>query len=224
MALLAAMLEFMSSRVDPNVRREQVADAVIDEIAEHGLRSVTLARIAARTGLAIGSIRHYFGDTVREVMHFTLSVLMQRIARRTTTMSDAPVARMIDAIVFAAPTSDQERREHTAFVEYRVVARTEPELAADIAASSRRAAEEIRSLLRDALTDRTIDEDALNREVLTLLTLVEGFSFGSAQLSAPLRETDVRAVATATLHRMIDAYPYSGETTGPGHLRRDEYS
>lgn len=196
----------MSRRVDPDVRREQVADAVIDEIVEHGLRSVTLARIAARTGLAIGSIRHYFGDTVREVMRFTLSMLMQRIVRRATAMTDDPVARIVDVIAFAAPTSEQERREHTAFVEYRVVARTEPEFAADIAALSLQGAEVIRSLLRDALADRTIDEDALNREALLLLTLVEGFSFSSA-LSAPLREMDVRAVANATLRRMIDAYP-----------------
>ncbi|MBE1489243.1 TetR/AcrR family transcriptional regulator [Plantactinospora soyae] len=202
----------MSKRVDPDVRREQVAEAVIDEVAAHGLRSVTLARIAARTGLAIGSIRYYFGDTVREVMRFTLSVLMQRIVRRAVTMSDDPVARITDVIAFAAPTSDQERREHIAFVEYRVMARTEPELAADIAAISLEGAEVIRSLLRDALADRMIDEEALDREALLLLALVEGFSFSSALLSAPLRETDVRAVAIATLRRMIDAYPPSGET------------
>ncbi|MGI5149442.1 TetR/AcrR family transcriptional regulator [Plantactinospora sp. CA-294935] len=202
----------MPKRVDPDVRREQVADAVIDEIAAHGLRSVTLARIAARTGLAIGSIRYYFGDTVREVMRFTLSVLMQRIVRRAVTMSDDPVARITDVIAFAAPTNDQEHREHIAFVEYRVIARTEPELAADIAATSLEGAKVIRSLLRDALADRIIDEEALNREALLLFALVEGFSFSSALLSAPLREMDVRAIATATLHRMIDAYPPSGET------------
>lgn len=202
----------MPKRVDPDVRREQVADAVIDEINEHGLRSVTLARIAARTGLAIGSIRYYFGDTLREVMRFTLSVLTQRIVRRATTMSDDPVARITDVIAFAAPTSDQERRENIAFVEYRVMARTDQELAADIAATSLQAAEVIRSLLRDALADRAVDEEAVHREALLLLSLIEGFSFSSALVSAPLQEADVRAVVTATMRRMIDAHPPSGET------------
>jgi AcrR family transcriptional regulator len=197
----------MPRRVDPDVRREQVADAVIEEIAAHGLRSVTLARISERTGLAIGSIRHYFGDTLREVMRFTLNVLMQRIGRRATTMSDDPVARITDVIAFAAPTSDQERREHIALVEYRVMARTDPEFAADIAATSLQGAEVVRSLLRDALADRAIDEEALRREALLLFTLVEGFSFGSAMLSSPLRETDVRDVVTATVHRLRGAYP-----------------
>lgn len=201
----------MSKRANPDVRREQVADAVIEEIAAHGIRSVTLARISARTGLAIGSIRHYFGDTVREVMRFTLGVLMQRAARRDATMSDDPVARIVDVITFTAPTSEQERRENIALVEYRVMARTDAELATDIAATSLAGAEVIRSLLRDALADRAIDEEALYREALLLFALVEGFSFSSALLSAPLREADVRTVVTAALRRLRDAFPPSGE-------------
>ncbi|MFC4562359.1 TetR/AcrR family transcriptional regulator [Nocardiopsis mangrovi] len=204
----------MPKRVDPDVRREQVADAVIDEIAAHGIRSVTLARIAARTGLAIGSIRHYFGDTVREVMRFTLGVLTQRVARREATMSDDPVARIADVITFAAPTSEQERRENIALVEYRVMARTDPELAADIAATSLAGAEVVRSLLREALADRAIDEEALHREALLLFALIEGFSLSSALFSAPLHETDVRSVVTATMRRLRDAYPPSGKSVG----------
>ena len=202
----------MPKRVDTEARRQQVADAVIDEIAAHGLRSVTLARIAARTGLAIGSIRHYFGDTLGEVMRFTFSVLIQRVTSRATTLSEDAVARITDVIAFAAPTSEQERRENIALVEYRVTARTDPELAADIAATSLAGAEVIRSLLRDALTDRVIDEESLHREALLLFTLVEGFSFSSALFSAPLREADVRAVVTATVHRLRDAYPPFEET------------
>ncbi|MDT0446396.1 TetR/AcrR family transcriptional regulator [Streptomyces johnsoniae] len=201
----------MPKRVNPDARREQIADAVIDEIAAHGVRSVTLARISARTGLAIGSIRHYFGDTIREVMRFTLGVLMQRAAQRDATMSDDPVARITDVIAFAAPTSEQERRENIALVEYRVMARTDPELAADIAATSLAGAELVRSLLRDALADRVIDEEALHREALLLFALIEGFSLSSALFSEPLRETDVRAVVRATVQRLRDAYPPAGK-------------
>lgn len=197
----------MPKRANPDVRREQVADAVIEEIAEHGIRSVTLARISARTGLAIGSIRHYFGDTVREVMRFTLDVLLQRAVRRAGTISDDPVARIVDLIAFAAPTNEQERRENVALVEYRVLARTDAEFAADIAATSFAGAEMFLSLLRDALADRTVDEEALRREALLLFALVEGFSFSSALFSAPLREADVRAVVTAALRRLRDAFP-----------------
>lgn len=200
----------MVQRVDPDTRREQIADAVIEEIDAHGLRSVTLARIAARTGLAIGSIRHYFGDNLREVMRFTLGILIQRVVRRDVGLSDDPAARIVDAIVFAAPTSEQERKENTALVEYRVMARTDPELAADIAASSLAGAEAIHALLRK-VADTSIDEEALRREALLLFTLVEGFSFSSALSSAPLREAEVRAAVSATMHRLRDAYPPSDE-------------
>jgi AcrR family transcriptional regulator len=209
----------MPKRVDPDARREQVADAVIDEIAEHGIRSVTLTRISARTGLAIGSIRHYFGDNVREVMRFTLGVLMQRAARRDARMSDDPVARIADVIAFATPTDEQEHRENIALVEYRVMARTDPELAADIAATSLAAEELIRSLLREALADRVVDEEALHREALLLFALIEGLSFSSALSSAPLQETDVRAAVTATMQRLRNAYPPS-ETAVEGAAKR----
>lgn len=217
----------MPKRVDPDARREQIADAVIEEIAEHGLRSVTLARIAARTGLAIGSIRHYFGDTLREVMRFTLAILIRRLVHRDVGLSDDPATRIADAITFAAPTSEQERKENNALVEYRVMARTDPEFAADIAATSLAGAEAIRSLLRDALADRTIDEDALHSEALLLFTLIEGFSLSSALSSTPLREADVRAVVTATMQRIRDAYPSSEgpvdraarDPEGPANMR-----
>ncbi|BBG03891.1 MULTISPECIES: TetR/AcrR family transcriptional regulator [Pseudonocardia] len=197
----------MPRRVDPDARRAQVADAVIDEIAAHGLRSVTLARISARSGLAIGSIRHYFGDTLREVMSFTLGVLIKRAEHRSPGLSDDPASRVAEAIVLTAPTSEQEHKENIALVEYRVMARTDPEFAADVASTSLATTEAIRALLRAALADRMIDEEALRREALLLLTLVEGFSLGSALVPAPLHEADVRAVVTSTLHRMRDAYP-----------------
>lgn len=197
----------MPRRVDPDARRAQVADAVIDEIAAHGLRSVTLARISARSGLAIGSIRHYFGDNLREVMSFTLGVLLQRAEHRNPGLSGDPASRVAELVVLVAPTSEQERKENIALVEYRVMARTDPGFAAEVAATSLAAAEAIRSLLRSALADRVIDEEALHREALLLLTLVEGFSLGSALSPAPLQEADVRAVVTDTLHRIRDAYP-----------------
>lgn len=197
----------MPRRVDPDARREQVADAVIEEIAENGLRSVTLSRIAARTGLAIGSIRHYFGDTMREILRFSLSVLIQRAQQRVPTMSDDPAERIVDVIVFVTPTDDQERTENIALVEYQVVGRTDPEIAAEVAAASRASVEAIGSLVREALTGRAVDEEALRREALLLVSLIEGFSLTSALTPVPLREEDVRAVASAAVRRLLDAYP-----------------
>jgi AcrR family transcriptional regulator len=194
-------------RVDPDARREEVADAVIEEIAAHGLRSVTLARIATRSGFAIGSIRHYFGDTLSEVMRFTLSILIQRAKKRAPQLPSDPATRIVDVITLTAPTTEQELKENTALVEYRVLGRTDPEIGAEIAAASVAAETAIGSILREVLADRAIDEEALRREAFFLVTLVEGFSLSSSLLSAPLQESDVRAVATSSVQRLRDAYP-----------------
>ncbi|QUX31444.1 TetR/AcrR family transcriptional regulator [Nocardiopsis akebiae] len=206
----------MPKRVDPDVRREEVADAVIEEIAAHGLRSVTLARIAARSGFAIGSIRHYFGDALSEVMRFTLSVLIQRAQNRAPQLSSDPAIRIVDLITFTAPTTEQELKENTALVEYRVLGRTDPEIGAEIAATSVAAGTAIRSILREVLADRAIDEEALQREASLLVTLVEGFSLSASLRSAPLQESDVRAVVTSTVQRLRDAYPHvNGTASNP---------
>lgn len=193
------------------MRREEVADAVIEEIATHGLRSVTLARIAARSGFAIGSIRHYFGDTLNEVMRFTLSVLIQRAQNRAPQPSSDPATRIVDVITLTAPTTEQELKENIALVEYRVLGRTDPEIGAEIAAASVAAEAATRSILREVLADRAIDEEALRREAFLLITLTEGFSLSSALLSAPLQEPDVRAVVTSSVQRLRDAYPKVNE-------------
>ena len=71
----------MPKQVDPEQRRLLVADAVLDEILENGIQSVTLARIAQRTGLAIGSIRHFFSG-FDEVLAFTFEVVVARMRER----------------------------------------------------------------------------------------------------------------------------------------------
>jgi AcrR family transcriptional regulator len=202
----------MTKRVDPDVRREQVADAVIDEIFAHGVRSVTLARIAARTGLAIGSVRHYFGDTIREVMRFTLGVLIQRAQNRNPGLSGDPATRIIDVITFAAPTTEQERKENIALLEYRLMGRTDPDIAAEITAATQAAASALHSLLRQTLANSGVDESALQREALLLITLVEGFSLSAALSPTPLEEADVRAVVTATIERLRDTHPSAPES------------
>lgn len=205
----------MTPRVDPDARRKQISDAVIEEINADGIRSVTFARIAARTGLAIGSIRHYFGNNLREVMRFTLDTLVQRAQNRDVKLADAPMQRITDAIVFTAPTTEQECKENVALVEYRVMARTDLEFAAGIAEASAAATDAIHALLRQALDGRAIDEDELHAETRLLLALVEGFSFSSALASMPLQEADVRATASTAVRRLLDAYPPSAGAVDP---------
>ncbi|PSK90190.1 TetR family transcriptional regulator [Murinocardiopsis flavida] len=43
-----------------DVRRREIADAVLEIVAEHGLASVSLSAVAARAGVSPGRVQHYF--------------------------------------------------------------------------------------------------------------------------------------------------------------------
>ncbi|WP_425860324.1 TetR/AcrR family transcriptional regulator [Arthrobacter sp. TWP1-1] len=71
----------MPKIVDADDRRELVANAVYEVIAEHGLTQASLRNVAKEAGLALGSVRHYF-DNQAELMEFAFRVNSERIHLR----------------------------------------------------------------------------------------------------------------------------------------------
>ncbi|MFC9998640.1 TetR/AcrR family transcriptional regulator [Nocardia sp. NPDC127526] len=71
----------MPKIVDPTERRKAVADAVFRVVAHEGVESASLRRVAAEAGLAIGSVRHYFGSHA-ELLSFALAELDSRVTDR----------------------------------------------------------------------------------------------------------------------------------------------
>lgn len=68
----------MPKIVDVDDRRELVADAVFEVIAERSLTQASLRNVALAAGLALGSVRHYF-DNQGELMVFAFRVNSERI-------------------------------------------------------------------------------------------------------------------------------------------------
>lgn len=50
----------MGRTADHDARREQIADALSLQVSEHGLDSVTVAKVAARAEISVGLVQHYF--------------------------------------------------------------------------------------------------------------------------------------------------------------------
>lgn len=71
----------MPKIVNADDRRELVADAVFQVIADRGLTQASLRTVAAVAGLALGSVRHYF-DNQAELMEFAFRVNSERIHLR----------------------------------------------------------------------------------------------------------------------------------------------
>jgi AcrR family transcriptional regulator len=50
----------MPARIDPGLRRQQVIEAAFRLVVAEGLDGLSLRKVAAESGLNIGSVRHYF--------------------------------------------------------------------------------------------------------------------------------------------------------------------
>ena len=71
----------MPKIVNADDRRELVADAVFDVVERDGMAQASLRNVAARAGLALGSVRHYF-ENQADLMEFAFRVNSERIHLR----------------------------------------------------------------------------------------------------------------------------------------------
>jgi len=132
----SVLKRYVPKIVDANDRRELVADAVFEVIAQHGLTQASLRNVAQQAGLALGSVRHYF-DNQAELMEFAFRVNSERIhLRALDSLEDleqaelpGTVAALLDkcAAVLGEllPLDDQSRGEAVVHMEFMLAARTD---------------------------------------------------------------------------------------------------
>jgi len=75
------------TRLPQDARREQLIDAAIGAIAEHGLANVTLSKVASLAGLTASMVNFHF-DSKQELLHATL----QRVADEYRSACEAGLA------------------------------------------------------------------------------------------------------------------------------------
>ncbi|MEV0397356.1 TetR/AcrR family transcriptional regulator [Polymorphospora rubra] len=207
----------MPKQVDPEQRRLLVADAVLDEILENGIQSVTLARIAQRTGLAIGSIRHFFTG-FDEVLAFTFSVVASRMRERLDDTEHDTGADPLDTIgtmlLHLAP-GQLPHRENVAYLEYLLRVRTMPHLRAEIWQTQAAGEQLVGDLVRAALTGTAATDEDIRLETTTITAMLNGLALTDAYAPAPLDGHDVRQIVTRMLERLRRAYPATSPPRPP---------
>jgi TetR/AcrR family transcriptional repressor of bet genes len=90
------------------IRRQQLIDAVIASIHEHGFSNTTVARIARRAGVSTGIVHHYFTDK-DDLLFATMQALLEALRRDAVARMRAaktPRARL-DAIIHASFGDEQ---------------------------------------------------------------------------------------------------------------------
>jgi AcrR family transcriptional regulator len=68
-------------RVDPEERRQAIAEAVYQVIGERGWDSVTLRDVASTAGISMGQVQHYF-TTKTDMLMFALGHMRDRVLAR----------------------------------------------------------------------------------------------------------------------------------------------
>lgn len=122
--------------VDHEERRQLIASAFQDQVAEHGFATTTYARVAAAAGISVGLIQHYFADR-----HELLNYAYDDLIRRRDSRIDAAVAagekkhwsirQIIDrAVRELLPLDEQRRREHRIARQLQLASSQDPALGA----------------------------------------------------------------------------------------------
>ncbi|GAA3010586.1 TetR/AcrR family transcriptional regulator [Actinokineospora diospyrosa] len=99
----------MPKIVVPEERRAAISDAVIRVVRRAGVEGATLRTVADEAGLAIGSVRHYFGSH-EDVLIFTMRELGLRIGRR--------IGTHVDRLLGTDPDIDRRAAVEDLFAEF----------------------------------------------------------------------------------------------------------
>lgn len=203
----------MPKIVDADDRRELVADAVYQVIAEHGLTQASLRNVAKAAGLALGSVRHYF-DNQAELMEFAFRVNSERIHLRALESLEAleqeplPLERggllekCAAVLEELLPLDEVRRADAVVHMEFMLDARTNTGLT-EAAQDDYRATGAVVGRVLLQLMDSPLAQEALVPidEAERLIGLLDGLSLRMVLQPAWAAPEQGRA----TLHRHLDS-------------------
>lgn len=206
----------MPKIVEPTQRREAIADALFVIVLGQGFAKVSLRAIADETGLAIGSIRHYF-TTSEGIVRFALETLVARVSARlqerlstllpmleseSLTAEEAKEAT-VELLAELLPLDEVRRRESVVWLAFEEAARTDPALA-DVFETSVRGSRALMARTLEAMSRREVlhvDLD-VDLEVDALAALVDGLTLRSTLHPEVLPPERAREVLSAHLERL----------------------
>ncbi|MEV4394426.1 TetR family transcriptional regulator C-terminal domain-containing protein [Nonomuraea sp. NPDC049607] len=126
----------MPKVVDPEARRDEVADAVFRVVRRAGFEQASLRNVAEEAGLAIGSVRHYFAGHT-ELMTFAMRASIERVGARLeervgpllAAQDGEERAERVELMLSELLPLDEPRLEEAAvWLAFTTAARTRPEL------------------------------------------------------------------------------------------------
>lgn len=188
--------------VDPEARRLEIAEAVFRVIQRDGLAQASLRSVAEEAGLAIGSVRHYFGGH-DELIVFAMRALGDRLEARLAghipVLLDpaTPRPRRQEAteafLGELLPLTEQTRAEADVWLAFSAAAKNRP----DLAEEATRMYEGVRFLVRRVLEGANeagglLGDVDLNVETERLAALLDGLAVSAGRTSPELMRAVLR--------------------------------
>lgn len=146
----------MPRRVDHQLRRSQIIEAVIRITVRGGLGAATFRHVATEAGMSVRLIQYYFGSKAELLLATQRHVAeqaTQRILDHIGAAGDEPEAVLRAVLTSFVPVDDQSRQAMLMFVALHTAALLDPTLARPEASEVPNA---LRGLIQDQLEQVTL--------------------------------------------------------------------
>lgn len=190
----------MARPATTTLRREQIADAFIEELAASGYDGATITRVAARAGLAPG-LAHYHFASKEAILLLSVERLEQRLVARLPGEGGEPRARLLGAIEALLAAKPADTVAVRAWVVVGAEALRKPEVAPIYDAAVGRVRARIGRFVTDVLVAERREPDGAEALITVILCAAHGaWELGTATSQIP------RGSAAAALCGVVEAW------------------
>ncbi|MEV6279380.1 TetR family transcriptional regulator C-terminal domain-containing protein [Nocardia sp. NPDC051832] len=197
----------MPARIDAEQRRRDVVEAAFRLLVAEGFGGLSLRKVAAESGLNIGSVRHYFDDHRDLLVAAATEVgdrMGQRLVRHPTEalrgLTGAPAVDALQALVEELlPVDDERRVESIVLLEFILAARVNP----IFRPVTEQMAADMRSVLTEAL--RVLAAPGPAEQAERLVALIGGLAIDAVTPHGSLGIDRLRKTLRAHLNSVLIA-------------------
>ncbi|MER5324940.1 TetR/AcrR family transcriptional regulator [Streptosporangium roseum] len=195
----------MTRHADPDTRRLQIAEALMNTLAERGLGHTTLADVAAAAQVSVGLVQRYFRSK-DELLIFGIEHIYQRAGER---VSQVPLAAPVRDVVIRLmetflPLDEERERELRVWLNFLQASLTNPKMAAIHKAATFDLLDGVTDALTAAQRTRELSSTlAPEREAAALIAFTDGLCLHHATTGTGYDAAGMRTALGAYVARLF---------------------
>ncbi|MFD7074979.1 TetR/AcrR family transcriptional regulator [Nocardioides sp. NPDC059952] len=182
----------MPRAVDHEQRRFEIVAGLWQIVAEQGIEGVSLRTVAARAGVSMGRVQHYFGTKDALVVAGIDLLIKQAVIEYEATEGRPPADRLLHILLQQIPATEAGRIGVTVWYAYLAKAMTHAAVRQILAEATRVGVEECTRHLQEA---DDLGEVEARARAIELLSLSDGLTLRVliGDITAEEAESSIRA-------------------------------